>query len=444
MLTRFLAFADKYEMLPGPGQGILAAVSGGADSVCMLFLLAEAAEERGFFLRAAHFDHMLRGEESRRDAEFTEKLCTDHGIPCVTGRGDVASFAGERGLGCEEAGRILRYGFLRRAMAEAGCVRIATAHTADDNAETVLMRLSRGAGTRGLSGIPPVRGEIVRPLLWATREEIEAWLRERGLPHVEDSTNASDLYVRNRVRRQIVPVLRELNPRFAESVTAASELLREDDRCLRDMADGFLKGRDRVEAKALAALPRAVSSRAVRSLAPYPQDRAHVDALLDACREERDTELSMHGCRAVIEDGVLRFSAGSAPVPEAVTLEPGENRYAGFTVRLREGIAHGGIHKSFTTFLFKKESVCGTITVRPRRPGDFIRLRDRGVTKSLKKLYNEAHVPRSLRDTVPVAADEAGVLAVWSLGADERGAPEPGDPVWIIEFEGEINSERRF
>ncbi len=440
MLTRFLAYADKYHMLPDPGEGVLAAVSGGADSVCMLFLLAEAAKERGFLLRAAHFDHMLRGAESRRDAEFTENLCRDRGIPCVTGRGDVAAFAAERGLGCEEAGRILRYGFLRRAMAESGCVRIATAHSADDNAETVLMRLARGAGTRGLSGIPPVRGEIIRPLLWATRAEIEAWLRERGIPHTEDSTNALDLYARNRVRQKVVPVLRELNPRFAESVSAAAELLREDDRCLQDMADAFLSGKSRAEAKALAALPRAVASRAVRALAPVPQDRAHVDALLDACREGRDTELGMHGCRAVIEGGSLRFVTGSSPVPEAVSLAPGENRYPGFTVRLGEGIADGRIHKSFTTFLFKKDSVCGTISVRPRRPGDSIRLRGRGVTKSLKKLYNEAHIPRGLRDTVPVAADESGVLAVWSLGADERGAPEPGDPVWIIEFEGEINA----
>ena len=165
----------KYSMLAA-GSRVLCAVSGGADSMCLLYWLSELRETYQITLFAAHYEHGLRGEESLRDAEFTKAQCTDLGIPCVVEHGDVAAFAVSQRIGIEDAARTMRYRFLEETADKLGCERIATAHNLNDNAETVLMNLCRGAGTRGLAGIPPVRGRIIRPLLQTDRKEIEAYL----------------------------------------------------------------------------------------------------------------------------------------------------------------------------------------------------------------------------------------------------------------------------
>ena len=187
---------EKYELLPR-GSRVLCAVSGGADSMCLLHMLWSRREELGIEVAAAHFEHGLRGEESLRDAAFVESYCADNNILCVVSHGNVPEYAEKNGLGAEEAARILRYEFLEKKARELGFDRIATAHNADDNAETMLFNLCRGAGLTGLCGIPPMRGNIVRPLLDMTRTDIEKYLCEHGVPHVEDSSNQRDDYSRN-------------------------------------------------------------------------------------------------------------------------------------------------------------------------------------------------------------------------------------------------------
>ena len=169
---------------------VLCAVSGGADSVYLLHRCLEGAAGHGYAVCAAHYDHGLRVEESGRDSRFVADMCRELGVECLTGRGDVRSYARERRLGTEEAARELRYAFLQEAAGKMGAQLIATAHNAGDNAETMLLALARGAGLRGLGGIPPRRGNIVRPMLAVTRAEVEEYLAARGIAHVEDSTNA--------------------------------------------------------------------------------------------------------------------------------------------------------------------------------------------------------------------------------------------------------------
>ena len=202
------AFADKYNMLP-QGSTVLCALSGGADSMALLSVLEALAKPRSLTLHAAHFNHQLRGEESQRDEDFVVQWCQKRGIPLVVGRGDVAQEAQEQGKGVEETARAMRYGFLTATAQELGADKIATAHNADDNAETLLLHLARGTGLDGLTGIPPVRGILIRPLLATPRIDIAVYLAQEEIPHVEDSSNQDTVYARNRLRQEVMPVLRE-------------------------------------------------------------------------------------------------------------------------------------------------------------------------------------------------------------------------------------------
>ena len=259
---------EKKLILPPKGARVLCAVSGGADSMCLLALLLQTG---AYELAAAHFEHGIRGEESLRDCAFVESYCRDRGVPCFVGRADVPALAAKSGLGLEEAARKLRYAFLERTAEEEGYDFIATAHSADDNAETVLFHLARGTGPAGLCGIPARRGKIIRPLLALTRAEIEEALAASGTPHVEDSTNQDESYSRNRIRRAVMPVLKELNPAFPEAVARMSRLLRRDEECLDALAEDFIAGRfdgESLPAAELLGLHEAVSSRVVRKLLP--------------------------------------------------------------------------------------------------------------------------------------------------------------------------------
>ena len=188
-----------YAML-APGERVLVALSGGADSVALLLVLREL----GYLVRAFHLNHCLRGAESDRDEEFCRTLCARLGVELAVERVDVAAAAVQQGTGVEETERRVREEWRDEG---AKGEKIATAHTADDNLETVLFHLARGAGAKGLAGIPPVRGQVVRPLLDVGRTQIEAYLAGLGQDYVTDSTNADDAYTRNRIRHTVVPVL---------------------------------------------------------------------------------------------------------------------------------------------------------------------------------------------------------------------------------------------
>ena len=202
---------EEYHML-SPGDRVIAAVSGGADSVCLLALLCAWREPRGISIRALHVHHGLRGAEADRDECFVRALAEQLGLPCAVSRIDAAALALRDHISVEEAGRTARYAFFAQTAGEGG--RIATAHTLDDSIETVLMNLVRGTGLRGLCGIPRIRGNIVRPLLDCTRAEVEDYLGALGQPYCTDSTNLTDDYTRNRIRHDILPRLCALNPNF--------------------------------------------------------------------------------------------------------------------------------------------------------------------------------------------------------------------------------------
>lgn len=431
---------SEYGMLP-PGTKVLCAVSGGADSVCMLHMLKSLERELDIEVCCAHYEHGLRGEEALRDMRFVEDCCKKWSIPFIAERGDVKAYAEKCGMSIEEAARELRYGFLQRAAKELGCGKIATAHNADDNVETVIFNLSRGSAAKGLAGIPPVRDNIIRPLLDMSRSEIEAYLRREGLDFVQDSSNASDEYSRNLIRHRVMPALREINPALCRSVSRSGKLLRRDESFLEALAEDFIREYykdNSLDTKALLALDRAVSTRVLRRLWPCSLSFEHVEAALDFAEGSGFGLLDIPGGRLCRQQGRLYFAPPEEKRIQSRRLIPGESLdipeagirlVSTFTDYTQE------IHNKFKTSLFKYESICGNIFCTSRCEGDSIRPAGRDCGKSLKKLFTELKYTREQRNMTPVLRDDKGVMAVLGVAVDSRCCAKPGDKVLRVDIE---------
>ena len=414
------------------GDRVLCAVSGGADSMYLLCRMLELGRERGFSVACAHYNHRLRGAESDRDEQFVRAFCAERAVPCYVGSGDVASV---RGMGTEEAARTLRYAFLQACAAENGFRWVVTAHTADDNAETMLLNLARGCGLRGLGGIPPVRENLLRPMLDTTRGEIDQWLLAQGIPHVEDSSNAEDDFARNRVRHAAVPALEGVNGAFVRHAAQTAALLREDEAYLTDLAAAFLAqcaSETGVPTRALLDLARPVRARVFRALAGEHLSQLHVEALHALCAGTEHAALDLPGVRVTREQGRLWFGETAEAPRVSCTLQPGKTVYLPerrLTVTVSVPEVAAEIHNTLTTFYFKSTSIRGKLSLTSRKPGDRIRLAGRNCTKLLSDLFTERKLTQIERDTALVVRDEAGPIAVTGFGIAERCAAQPGDTV---------------
>ena len=404
-----------------PGDRVICAVSGGADSVALLWCLLSLAEALSLSVSAAHFNHGLRGAESDRDEAFVLDFCRKHEIPCRVGRGEVKS----SGTGLEDAARQARYDFLLSLDPGA---KIATAHRAEDNAETLLLHLLRGTSLDGLCGIPPRRGPIVRPMLPVTREEVLRYLEEYHLPHVEDSSNGSDDFLRNRLRHRVLPELTAENPAFCENTVSLTARLRRD----RD----FLSCQTE-EALTRARIPNGLSCAVLRALDPALRSRtlgaylregglsqpesAHIrlaEGILNALDPSARGNFP-GGLVLRREYDLLTWrpaAGGFAPVTLAV---PGVTKVPelGLTVTCGYVTAPAVPKSTGTSFLLNPETLSGPIGLRPRRPGD--RLSRPGGTKSLKELLIDRKIPAEARDRIPVLWDDRGILGVYSIGPDQ-------------------------
>ncbi len=427
-------------MLPEGGL-VLAAVSGGADSVCLLHALDMLKDELGFKLAALHFNHCLRGAESDGDETFVAEICEKLGVELHLGRGDVKKEAERAGEGIEETARKLRYKFFFEEAKELGASCIATAHTADDNAETVVMNLTRGGAARGLSGIPPVRDNLIRPLLGATRAEVESFIFENKLTYREDSSNSCDVYTRNFVRHRVIPLLKQINPSFSASVLQTSELLREDDAYLCAQAEKFvgenMSGK-RLPAAMLASLAKPVARRAVRAVCGRDLTAGHVAAVLMLAESvEPSAEIHLPSLTVRREYGDLVFGEADKSTIVPVELTDGvSDDIPGTELRVscEKSTFQPEIHKSLNTFIFKCESICGKLLVRSKISGDRAALGGMR-TKTLKKLFIEKKIPAHRRACVPVIADQKGVLAVFGIGQSPRAQASAGDEIYIITLE---------
>ncbi len=247
------------------GETVCVGLSGGADSVSLLFALRELGGEMGFGVRAVHINHGLRGEESEGDMRFCERLCGQLGVALEVRRLDLAAVRTKH-ESLEECARKARYKAFDEVMRGD---KLATAHNLNDNAETVLLNLMRGTGLRGLCGIPPKRGSIIRPLIRCSRDEVEEFCRENNLSYVTDSTNLSDDYTRNRVRHTILPEMLKINPSLPDTISRMTDMLRADSEFLEELAARALTdsaGGKGYRAAELDSLPKPVKSRAVRKI----------------------------------------------------------------------------------------------------------------------------------------------------------------------------------
>ncbi|MGX8692301.1 MAG: tRNA lysidine(34) synthetase TilS [Clostridia bacterium] len=432
---------DRWDMLPR-GARVLCAVSGGADSMCLLHLLKSLENERDIRVFAAHFEHGLRGEESLRDMAFVENWCREHEIPCTAERGDTRALAAAEHLGLEEAARKLRYEFLERTAGRLGCGRIATAHTADDNAETLLLNLVRGSGTRGLGGIPPRRGKIVRPLLETERAEIEAYLKAHGVPHVEDGSNEDPAFSRNRLRHEVLPLLRELNPALNGSLGRTAALLRQDEDFLCGLAAEWLDENfdgGSLPLKELRALHPAVGTRVVRALCPQGLSAAQTESVLRFAEGTELGFLDLPGLRLRREQGRLFLRGEEPPEITPRRIVPGETtEFPELGLRVRAETVPAGrgeINSPFNSFCLGYERIKGELVCTGRRPGDRMHPLGRGLGKSLKALFLEAGMTRDERSRALVFRDDLGILAAFPLALDERAAPAPDEEALLLTVE---------
>ena len=417
MLNKLLAFIRQQGMI-AEGDRIICAVSGGADSVALLFAMYLLKDKLGIRLSAAHFNHHLRGEESDRDEAFVRDFCDRYDVPLFVGGADVKP--GKKGL--EAAARDARYAFLRSLPGK-----IATAHTADDNAETVLLHMVRGTGLKGLGGIAPINGNVVRPMLSCTRQDVEAFCAEWCLTYITDSSNETDNFLRNRLRHHVMPLLQMENPQFFENTSAMALRLRQDEDCLSGLAkDGPL------DVEGLKAVHPAIRSRMLESFLkasgvrePEAVHIAQTEALLYS--DKPSARISLPGGVTVARCyQFLKTEQETGPLEKVVLTCPGTVVFGGFRITCRMATEIVNCADTIT--------VCpaGPMYVRSREAGDSIRLP--GGTKSLKKLFIDRKIPASKRLQVPVVADVAGVLGIHSIGVHlDRAAAEL--PAVQIKFE---------
>ncbi|MGN1452233.1 MAG: tRNA lysidine(34) synthetase TilS [Eubacteriales bacterium] len=442
-LEKTLCWIRERELIRG-GEAVLCALSGGADSVAMTLLLKELSETLGIRVCAAHVNHMLRGGEAQRDEDFCRGLCGERGIPFTALRGDAAALAAELGTGTEDAARELRYGLLFSLGADL----VAVAHNADDNLETVIMRLVRGGGARGLAGIPPGNRNVIRPIMCLTRAETEEVCREFGADFVTDSTNLSDDCTRNIVRHRVTGELRGLNPSISELVLANSIRLREE--------DAFLDG---IAAEKLAENGGTLSAELFESCGPVLSRRmlriaaGRAGAEIDGEMTEKLLSLSLGGKSRFSFDvgkgvyfgeyGVFRFGKTEAPEDFDFELSEGKSVEIGkWRVRVqKEAFGEQKIYRIFKTFAINSDRIHGGLRVRNARSGDVFRKNAKSGSKKLGKLYSDMKFPMEVRKTLPVLADGEGVIFVPGIGPNAARDFGGTGRVLEIVFEKRIEQE---
>ena len=414
-----------------PDTPVLVAFSGGADSVALLHMLIERRKKDGFPLTLAHVNHGIRGDEALRDRTFCVSQAQRLGLEICVLDADVPQYARENGLGIEEAARNIRYAYFASLMQEKNIPILVTAHHADDNLETVLFRLARGTGARGLQGISPARafegGMLVRPLLPFSKSALLRYCEENRLEYVTDSTNTDTAYARNRIRAEVVPVMEELFAGVAERTTDLCAFLREDDQYLSSQAQAFLAAYEEHEPISLAALRRLPAPIARRALLTWVEqvcerspEAVHLQALWRLVTGDTpDACVALPNGRTAYAQGdglCVRIGTPSPFIPYRFPFAYGEMTLPETAIRICVLSAddiqkvHNLSTPTYTILTVGLAIIKKDLYWRSRQAGDV--LLKNGMHRKLRKLYAEANVPVHLRERIPLLCDEEGI--VWA------------------------------
>jgi tRNA(Ile)-lysidine synthase len=449
-------FMDEAGLWPTDGR-LVVAVSGGPDSSALLLVLGALARRRQLSLFAAYFDHRLRGPEAARQEH--EAVCLAAriaGAEVITGGGDVAALAKSERLPLEEAARRARYGFLAATAAERAVTTVAAGHTASDQAETVLMHVIRGAGLTGLAGMHPrsrwpVPGyeglTLVRPLLRLRREETVAYCRAAGFTPVEDASNHSGLFLRNRVRSELLPLLRGYNPRIDEALVRLADSARADLEVIESLARdavtlapaGVAIDRERLRSMAAGLRRHAVRSALLRLLGDLQGvAERHIDAAVRlAVRRAGGGTLDLpRGVRGETTAGELLLTLRTPDVGAALPREgvplgvPGRARLSEFEV----SAGPEPVEEALASVEVDAEAAAGGLVVRGWRPGDRMQPLGLAGTKKLQDIFVDAHVPRAEKGRTPVFEAQHGIIWVGGLALSEWARPRPGRPTLVLSY----------
>jgi tRNA(Ile)-lysidine synthase len=446
---RVISFIRKHNLFSA-GDKLIAAVSGGSDSVCLLHALVRWRKKLGVELHLAHLNHQLRGAESDSDASYVSELARRLNVPATIERRDVAAYHGQKGGSLEEAAREIRYGFLAEVAGRTGAAKVAVGHTRDDHIETIVMHLLRGSGTAGLCGLQPSsifpygerssRLEIVRPLLELTRQETLDYCQLYNLAPQSDSSNVSPHFLRNRIRLELLPVLRSYNPGIDKALLRLADIATDDISFIEEKASSLWKELAREEGDVIyldmgnmitlqRAMQRQIFRSAIKQLRGNLKDveAYHIEAMMDFLSKPAGKKLCLpDGLTLSTEYNHLVLApaqASTCPLPPLKGTSkiniPGETDLPGWRVRadiIQEVIGNdNGLAASFDL-----DKVGTELVVRRRRPGDRFQPLGMSQTKKLQDFMVDSRIPRSWRDRVPLTCSPKQILWVVGWRIDDR------------------------
>lgn len=420
MYQKMKAYVAKYHMLKETDK-VIAGVSGGADSVCLLFALIELKKEMGFDLFAVHVHHGLRGDEADQDAEYVTELCRKQGIPLRVYHENVREYAAFHKIGEEEAGREIRKKCFAQTMKELDANIIALAHHQNDNVETFIWNLCRGTGLQGLAGIAPVSGNIIRPLLCVKRDEIEEYLKERKISYCTDETNYSNQYTRNRIRNHMIPYMEEqINEQSVSHMAETMEQMRMINEFVQNESAKYQKncivfedGEWKLLEEPFSNVPAALKANIIRQL------------LFDITGKRKDIEaVHLKMVEELLEKQVGRkyefpYEVKAIRSYEGITFQQGEIQVEEVKPEMKMRIFEKS--EDVATFpqnpytkWFDYDIIKNTVAIRHREPGDRIVIDKEGRSQKLKQYFINEKIPQSERERIWLVAD--GEQIMWIVG----------------------------
>ncbi len=438
MLDKVRKYIELNKMLE-VGDSVVVGVSGGADSMCLLSVLLELS----FDVKVVHINHMLRGKAADEDMSYVEKFCLDRGIKCFSFSYDVESIANEKKLSCEEAGRLVRYEAFYKVMNEEGCAKIAVAHNAGDNAETILHNLFRGTGIKGLAGISPKREDIIRPILCLTRDEIEEYLDDRKIEYRIDATNSQNIFTRNKIRNTVLTYVKEnINQNVVEHINCAGDMLREIDEYISlegerqyEKQVSFENGRVKIKVDGFNSLHIVMKKYIIRKGIFNVTDSlkditlTHIANILDLFSNEVSKSVNLpYNLKArrtydevIIESNIERVNEEAFDINVNITgfgeFEVGmcgeKLAVSPCSISEWEALENKYEEKIYTKWL-DCDILDRNLVIRTRKTGDYIVVDSKGSKKKIKDLFIDLKIPRENRDEVLMLAD--GSEIVWIIG----------------------------